>query len=61
MLERIGVDGDLDAAREKFLELDDQVDAFGVGGADLGVHVADHYYPLHSVTRLGCWAKHSSS
>ena len=52
LLERIGVDGDLDAARRKFLELDDQVDAFGVGGADLGVHVANRYYPLHSVSKL---------
>ena len=52
LLERIGVDGNLEKARRTFLELDDQVDAFGVGGADLGVSVDGRYYPLHSVTKL---------
>jgi hypothetical protein len=51
-LERIGVDGDLNAARRCFLELDGQVDAFGVGGADLAITVAGRTYPLHSVARL---------
>jgi hypothetical protein len=30
-------------------ELDGKVDAFGVGGADLGLMVEDHWYPLYSV------------
>lgn len=48
-LERIGVDGDQTEMRRRFLELDDEVDAFGFGGADLGLEVNEHYYPLYSV------------
>lgn len=48
-LERIGADGDRHAMRRLFLELDGQVDAFGFGGADLGLEVNAHYYPLYSV------------
>lgn len=51
-LERIGVDGDLAAARRLFQQLDGQVDAFGVGGADLALAVADRVYPLRSLTGL---------
>ena len=39
-IERIGTDGDMEAAALKYKELDGTVDAFGVGGADLEV-VAD--------------------
>jgi hypothetical protein len=48
-LERIGMDGDMEAAARKFQELDGKVEAFGVGGADLGLMVDDKWYPLHSV------------
>lgn len=48
-IERIGTDGDMEAAALKFKELDGVVDAFGVGGADLGVLVEDKWYPLYSV------------
>ncbi|MCS6993580.1 MAG: hypothetical protein N2117_11110 [Anaerolineales bacterium] len=48
-IERIGTDGDMEAAALKFKELDGVVDAFGVGGADLGVMVEDKWYPLYSV------------
>ncbi len=48
-IERIGTDGDMDAAALKYKELDGQVDAFGVGGADLGLMVDDRWYPLYSV------------
>jgi hypothetical protein len=48
-IERIGTDGDMEAAALKYRELDGQVDAFGVGGADLGLLVDDRWYPLHSV------------
>ncbi len=51
-IERIGTDGDMEKAAELFRELDGQVDAFGVGGADLGVMVDDKWYPLHSVTPI---------
>jgi hypothetical protein len=36
-VERIGTDGDMEKAARLFQELDGQVDAFGVGGADLGL------------------------
>jgi hypothetical protein len=52
VLERIGVDGDVAAARRMFLDLDGKVDAFGVGGADLGITVAGCTYPIHSLTHL---------
>jgi hypothetical protein len=48
-IERIGTDGDMEKAAEKYRELDGIVDAFGVGGADLGLMVDDKWYPLHSV------------
>ncbi|MEI6290093.1 MAG: quinate 5-dehydrogenase [Chloroflexota bacterium] len=49
-IERIGTDGDMEAAALKYKELDGQVDAFGVGGADLGLMVDGKWYELHSVT-----------
>ncbi len=48
-IERMGMDGDMEAAAQKYKELDGEVDAFGVGGADLGLLVDDRWYPLHSV------------
>jgi len=48
-IERIGTDGDMEAAARKYQELDGKVDAFGVGGADLGLMVDDKWYPLYSV------------
>ncbi len=51
-IERIGTDGDMEAAALKFKELDGTVDAFGVGGADLGAIVDGKWYTLHSVTPM---------
>jgi len=48
-IERIGTDGDMEAAALKYKELDGEVDAFGVGGADLGALVDGKWYPLYSV------------
>ena len=48
-IERIGTDGDMEKAARLYQELDGKVDAFGVGGADLGLQVADKWYPLYSV------------
>ena len=48
-IERIGTDGDMEAAALKYKELDGQVDAFGVGGADLGALVDGKFFPFHSV------------
>ncbi len=38
-IERIGTDGDMRRAQRLYAELDGQVDAFGIGGTDLGVLV----------------------
>lgn len=48
-IERIGTDGDMEAAALKFKELDGIADAFGVGGADLGAMADGKWYPLYSV------------
>lgn len=47
-IERIGTDGDMEKAAQLYKELDGQVDAFGVGGADLGVLVDRKWYRLYS-------------
>ncbi len=52
MIERIGVDGDMERAAQLYAELDGQVDAFGVGGTDLGLTVGKRHYKLHSVASL---------
>ncbi len=51
-IERVGMDGDMEKAAQKFKELDGKVDAFGVGGADLGLLVDDKWYPLYSVNPM---------
>ncbi len=51
-IERIGTDGDMEAAAQMYRELDGKVDAFGVGGADLGLLVDTRWYPLYSVNRM---------
>lgn len=48
-IERFGTDGNMEAAALKFKELDGTVDAFGVGGGDLGLLVDGKWYQLHSV------------
>jgi hypothetical protein len=39
----------MEKAAQLYKELDGKVDAFGVGGADLGLMVDQKWYPLHSV------------
>jgi hypothetical protein len=51
-IERIGTDGDEKKARQMFAEMDGKVDAFGVGGIDLGVDTPWKFYPLHAAMRL---------
>lgn len=51
-IERIGTDGDMEAAAIMYKELDGKVDAFGVGGADLGLMVDDKWYRLYSVEKM---------
>jgi hypothetical protein len=49
LIERIGTDGDMEEAAQLYKKMDGKVDAFGVGGADLGVMVDQRWYPLYSV------------
>lgn len=51
-IERIGTDGDMEKAAQLYQELDGRVDAFGVGGADLGLLVDTKWYSLHSVQKM---------
>ncbi|MEE2642187.1 MAG: quinate 5-dehydrogenase [Planctomycetota bacterium] len=52
LIERIGTDGDQQLARRKYLELDGQVDCFGIGGCELGVPIGSRYYKIHAVQNL---------
>lgn len=56
-IERIGTDGDMEAAALKYKELDGKVDAFGVGGADLGALVDGKWYPFYSVQPMVRYVK----
>lgn len=51
-IERVGTNGDEAKARQMFREMDGKVDAFGVGGIDLGVHTPWKFYPLHGALKL---------
>ena len=56
-IERIGTDGDMEAAALKYKELDGKVEAFGVGGADLGALVDGKWFPLYSVQPMVRYVK----
>lgn len=51
-IKRIGTNGDIQKAIQLYNQLDGQVDAFGVGGIDLGLSVAGRYYPLYQAQQL---------
>ncbi len=59
VLERIGTDGDPEKAAQLFRELDGKVDAFGLGGADLGFQVGDKWYPLYSIQPIVRFVRHT--
>ena len=51
-IERIGTDGNVQEAQRMFAELDGQVDALGMGGADLYLRLDEREYPLYAVLKL---------
>ncbi len=57
VIDRIGVDGDLEAFAQKFSELDGQVDALGVGGADIYLWIDSKRYTFKQIARLIAGAK----
>lgn len=57
VIERIGTGGDLKKAAALIEGLDGKVDAFGLGGCDLGMTVNGKYYPLHSVKSIAGFAR----
>lgn len=52
LVERIGMDGDVEKARRMYLDLDGKVDAFGVGGIDLYLRLDKKEYPLRAALKL---------
>lgn len=59
LIERIGCNGEEKKARTLFAEMDGKVDAFGVGGVELYVRVANKNYPLRSGLNLVKEIKHT--
>jgi hypothetical protein len=57
VIERIGTGGDLKKAGVIISRLDGKVDAFGLGGCDLGMTVNQKYYPLHSIKKIAGFAQ----
>lgn len=51
-LERQGTDGDLREAARRYAELKDDVDAFGLGGADLELRIAGRVYRIRESVAL---------
>jgi hypothetical protein len=58
-MQRTGTDGDMEKARQMYRDYDGKVDAFGVGGADLGLFVDCKWYPLYSILPLVQDVKHT--
>lgn len=58
-LERLGTGGDRDRAAALLREHDGRVDAFGLGGVDLGLEVDGHLYPLQAGQALARVVRHT--
>lgn len=56
-IERIGTDGDMETAALKYKDLDGTVDAFGMGGGDLGCMTDGKWYPFYSVLPMARYVK----
>ena len=52
LVERVGTDGDMARARQLYLDLAGNVDAFGVGGVDLYLCLDDREYPLRAALKM---------
>ena len=52
VVERIGFDGDVPAAKAKYEELDGQVDCLSMGGVDKYLEINGHKYPLYAALKL---------
>jgi hypothetical protein len=52
LIERRGVDGDVEKATALFNELDGQVDALGVGGIDLWIQMGDRRYSIKAAQKM---------
>jgi len=52
IVERIGTDGDIEKAKRLYRQLDEEVDAFGVGGVDLYLRLEGREYPLRAALKL---------
>jgi hypothetical protein len=52
LIERIGVNGDTKAYTKKMIELDGQVDVFGLGGADFYVYAGDKQYTFKGIAKM---------
>jgi hypothetical protein len=52
IVERVGTDGDLLKAHQKFLELDGKVDVLCMGGTDLYFYLGKHRYPVRDAWNM---------
>jgi len=57
LVERIGVDGDTKAYRQKIRELDGKVDCFGVGGMDVYLYAGNKRYAFREPLKMMSEAK----
>ena len=52
VIERIGLDGDVEKTKKTFEALDGQVDALGMGGVDMYLRLEGKEYPLKAALKL---------
>ena len=52
VIQRIGLNGDVEKAKRMYEELDGQVDAFGMGGVDMYLRLEGKEYPLRAALKL---------
>ena len=52
VIERIGLDGDVEKVKKLYKELDGKVNAFGMGGVDMYLRLEGREYPLKAALKL---------